>query len=271
MYRMGDGVSQDKAEAFRWYATAAKHGSAEAMFNVGASHYNGDGIGPNEFTAYAWFLLAKDAGDRAADDAVRRSSEHASPSEKAETYLQVAAMYEKGDQIPKDEEKSVRWLRTAADLTPYSKVVVAMHFLTGPDPSRYYGEALGLCRAAAKGDFPLGQYCVGYIYRKGYGVTQDSFEAVKWYQKAAFTVNVPAMMELAEMYSIGEGTKIDRPSAFVLYVRASMMRVNGARQKANELASQMTKDELKKAEGKLRDQRLDPKQVFAALKANGPS
>src|SRR5262245_60871844 len=70
LYRMGQGVPQDKQEAVRWYRRAAKHGSAVAMFNLGAAYYNGDGVGIDDVTSCAWFLVAQEAGYSQADQAV---------------------------------------------------------------------------------------------------------------------------------------------------------------------------------------------------------
>jgi len=51
-YRMGEGVEKDKEEAVRWYRKAAKHGSAAAMFNLGAAYYNGDGVGVDDVVSH---------------------------------------------------------------------------------------------------------------------------------------------------------------------------------------------------------------------------
>ncbi len=264
MYRFGEAVPRDKVEAARWYAKGAKHGCAEAMFNLGASYYNGDGVASNEFTAYAWFLLAQDAGDSMARDAVQRSAATLSPTDKAGALMQIATMYEKGDQLPKSEEQMLRWLREAAEINSPAKVRLAVHLLSRPDAPQYYGQALDLCKAAAK-DYSPGFSCVGYIHRKGLGVTQDSAEAVKWYQKGVAASNPASMLALAEMYSVGEGTKVDRPAAFVLLLRAYAMGISDAKKKASQLLGQMDKSELKRVERTLWDQKLDPKKVFAEM------
>jgi len=62
MYRSGRGVAQDKVEAVNWYRKAAKQRYPNAMFNLGSAYYNGDGVGIDDITAYAWFLLAENFG-----------------------------------------------------------------------------------------------------------------------------------------------------------------------------------------------------------------
>ena len=269
MYRTGEGVSLDKEEAVRWYASGAKHGSPQAMFNLGTSYYNGDGVASNEFTAYAWFLLAGDAGDPIGVDAARRSAASMSKTETSDALLQIAAMYEKGDQLPKSDEQAVLWLRKAAEIDSRGKLRLAVHLLNGPGAPQSYVQILDLCKAAAK-DYAPAQSCVGYMYRKGLGVPQDPAEAAKWYQKGAAASNAAAILALAEMYSSGEGMKVDRPAAFMLLFRASMMDISGSREKARALLPEMSKSEVKEVQKKLSDQRFDPKKVFAAIQAHSP-
>jgi hypothetical protein len=265
-YRTGEGVARDKEEAARWYANAAKHGSPEGMFNLGVCYYNGDGVGSNEFTAYAWFLLAQDAGDKLAEDAVSRSAAAMSKGETAAAFMRIADMYEKGEELPKDEMGSVRWLRKAAEIDSVGKVRLATHLLQGPNVGQNYAQAIELCKAAAR-DYTVALDCVGDVYRKGLGVPRSPAEAAKWYLQAAAYSDSRAMLVLAEMYSTGEGMKVDRPAAFLLLFRASQRRITGAAQKASELLRQMDKREVQQVERKLRDQHLDPKKVFAALQA----
>jgi TPR repeat protein len=136
MYRLGQGVARDKVEAFHWYEKAAHHGSAKGMFNLGTCHYNGDGVGSNEYTAYNWFLLAQDRGYAVAEEAAKRSAATMSKKETADAYIQIAEMYSKGEELPKDDAQSLLWMRKAADIDPSGKVRLAVHFLTGPEGTR---------------------------------------------------------------------------------------------------------------------------------------
>lgn len=44
MYNIGIGVTQDFAEAARWYHMAAERGDANAQHNLGVMYDNGDGV-----------------------------------------------------------------------------------------------------------------------------------------------------------------------------------------------------------------------------------
>lgn len=67
------------------------------------------------------------------------------------------------------------------------------------------------------------------------------------------------------MYAIGEGTKADRPEAFMMYFAAGLMRAEDAFPKALALWQQMDNAERKKVDGKLKEQHLDPKKAIALL------
>jgi TPR repeat protein len=264
MYWGGLGVERNKEEAVRWYHKAAKLGNPRAMFNLGASYYNGEGAPSNVFLAYAWFLLAQDAGDAAANDAVPRTAAGMSARETADTLLQISDMFEKGEELLQNDAEAVKWYRKAAKSDSRARVLLATHLINGSGVQQNFSEAMDLCRSAAKNYAP-GNYCVGYLYRNGLGVGRDSVEAVKWYQKAAATRHVKAMLELAEMYSAGEGTGINRPEAFLCFFRAAQANAKDARRKASALLLEMNRNEHKDLEKKLRQQSLDPKKVFEAL------
>lgn len=109
MYRIGQGVSRDKEEAVRWYRKAARQGNPQALFNLGVSYYNGDGVPSDSIVAYSWFLLAQDAGNPMAEDAVKRSAEDGGRMGTPDALMQVAAMYEKGIDLPQSYSEAARW------------------------------------------------------------------------------------------------------------------------------------------------------------------
>ena len=267
MYRLGLGVSRDKEEAVRWYQKAAKQGNAQAMFNLGISYYNGDGVPSNPTLAYAWFLLAQDAGSPAADDAVKRSAEEGGRMGTPEALLQVAAMYEKGNELPQSYADAAKWYRKAADLSPLAQFNLASMLIDGKGVPQDYGQAMTLCRDAAKQNFAPAQFCIGFLYKHGLGIPADPKEAVKWYERA--NRYVPSMMALAEMYWKADGVKMDRSEAYYYLFLASRKGATGARAQAQTLWKEMSKDDLKHLEKKLRDLHYDPQKVFASMQ--GPA
>ena len=63
MYREGQGVPQDSAEAAKWYRKAADQGHAGAQGNLGSFYYRGQGV-PQDFTEAAkWYRKAAEQGN----------------------------------------------------------------------------------------------------------------------------------------------------------------------------------------------------------------
>jgi len=62
-YDSGLGVRQDRAEAVRWFRTAAEQGNAEAQYNLGVMYGNGFGVPQDYVQAYMWFTLATASGE----------------------------------------------------------------------------------------------------------------------------------------------------------------------------------------------------------------
>jgi TPR repeat protein len=264
-YEEGNGVSQNDALAATWYRKAARLGNPQAMFNLGVSYYNGDGVPSNPTSAYAWFLSAEDAGNSAAQDAVRRRTEEAGRMGPADAFQQIAAMYETGDVLPQNYVEAIKWYRKAADLSSKAGVKLASIFIDGKGVAPDYGQAMTLCRNAAKQNYPAGIYCVGYLYERGLGTQVASKEAAKWYAEASKDGNGPSMMALGEMYWKGDGRGIDRPEAYYFFPRAYQRGMPNAKTRAQAVMKEMSKDDVKHLERKLIERHLDPQKVRAIM------
>src|SRR5450759_1692369 len=59
MYAFGNGVTQDYAEAIRWYRKAADQGYVSAMITLGVIYATGRGVPRDPVEAHAWFNIAK--------------------------------------------------------------------------------------------------------------------------------------------------------------------------------------------------------------------
>ena len=62
MYNRGEGVTQDYAEAVKWYRKAAEQGNAKAQNNLGAMYDNGYGVTQDYAEAAKWFRKAAEQG-----------------------------------------------------------------------------------------------------------------------------------------------------------------------------------------------------------------
>ena len=63
MYDKGLGVTQDYAEAVRWYRKAADQGNAPAQYNLGFMYDKGWGVAQDYVQAYMWYNLAAAKGN----------------------------------------------------------------------------------------------------------------------------------------------------------------------------------------------------------------
>jgi uncharacterized protein len=96
MYERGQGVPQNRQEAFTWYRLAADQGNASAQFFLGTDYQLGQGVPEDHKEAVKWFRLAADQGLAGAQ-------------------YSLGFEYERGYAVSQDYKESVRWYRLAAD------------------------------------------------------------------------------------------------------------------------------------------------------------
>ena len=63
MYKLGQSVPLDYAEAAIWYRKAADHGDAGAQTSLGLMYASGEGVRQDQAQAAIWFRKAADQGD----------------------------------------------------------------------------------------------------------------------------------------------------------------------------------------------------------------
>jgi len=94
MYDNGRGVSEDDAEAVRWFRLAAEQGNGSAQYNLGVMYINGDGVPKDRVLALMWCLLSASQGNETARS--RKQS------------------FEQGmtrEQITEAQERALTWIR----------------------------------------------------------------------------------------------------------------------------------------------------------------
>ena len=67
MYALGQGVTQDYAEAVKWFRRAADQGLAQAQTKLGAMYSMGDGVTQDYVIAHMWFNIAAASGNANAE------------------------------------------------------------------------------------------------------------------------------------------------------------------------------------------------------------
>ncbi len=63
MYRDGQGVPQNDAEAVQWYRKAAEQGDASAQYKLGIGYGKGQGVPQDDAEAAKWYRKAAEQGD----------------------------------------------------------------------------------------------------------------------------------------------------------------------------------------------------------------
>ena len=273
-YLIGEGLNKNVAEALEWFHKSARQGNPSAMYHLGAAFYNGDGVEVDDAQAYAWFRLAKEAGYTKASEAVARAESELKPQTITVGLENIAAMYEKGVDLPESRVEAARWWSAAAARGDEdANVGMAFNTLMAESAQRDdLKKARQACLKAANNKNHRAEYCLGYLYQHGLGVAPDDKRARRWYQLAADKGQLEAIRTLAVMEAAGEGGKVDRVAAFLLYARLLEMREKDALPSLAVLRSQLTPKEWTLLQQPLRQMRIDPAKLDRVLQNNkGPA
>lgn len=96
LYKWGQGVEQNYAQAVKWYLKAAEQGDADSELNLGYAYETGSGTKKNEKEASKWL-------ERAAEQGI------------TEAEYAIGAAYLRGKGVRKDEVAAAHWFEKAAE------------------------------------------------------------------------------------------------------------------------------------------------------------
>lgn len=273
-YLIGEGLEKNLAEALQWFHKSARQRNPSAMYHLGAAYYNGDGVEVNDAQAYAWFRLAKEAGYTKAVEAIERAESELKPQMITVGLEHIAEMYEKGRDLPENRAEAARWWSAAAARGDEdANVGMAFNILRAEGVQRDdLNKARQACMKAASRQNHRAEYCLGYLYQHGLGVAPDAKRARHWYELAADKGQLEATRTLAVMEAAGEGGKVDRVAAFLLYARLLEMRDKDALKSLSMLRGEITPKEWKLLQQPLRHMRIDPAKLDLVLQhSEGPT
>jgi hypothetical protein len=166
-YAEGQEVSQDFAEAARWYRKAADQGLVFAQLNLGLMYATGQGVPQDYAEAVRWYRKAADQGYAGAQ-------------------ASLGVMYDRGWGVPQDYAEAVRWHRKAADQgDAAAQYSLGVMYDRGRGVPQDYAEAVRWYRKAADQGLVFAQLNLGVMYQDGRGVPQDYAEAYVWFNLAA--------------------------------------------------------------------------------------
>ncbi len=167
MYRKGQGVKRDFAQAAKWYRVSAEKGYAKAQLGLGALYAVGRGIARNDAEAVKWWLLAAQSGN-------------------AEAQFKLGVMYAKGRGVARNYKRALTWYRRAAG-QGYAKAqfFLGSLYYRGRGVAQDKAEAAKWYRLAAKQGHGKAQFNIGVMYYKGAGVAKNNSEAYFYLSLAA--------------------------------------------------------------------------------------
>jgi len=115
MFALGEGVTQDYAESVKWYRLAADQGDAASQYSLGLRYMNGQGVPQNDLEAVKWFRLAANQGY-------------------AQGQAFLASMYSGGRGVPQDDIEALKWTKLAAEQGHVnSQVIVGGSYVNSQD------------------------------------------------------------------------------------------------------------------------------------------
>jgi localization factor PodJL len=88
---MGTGVAVDERAAVEWFRRAAEAGLQDSQYNLARLYEQGYGVTQNAAEAYKWYLIAGAGGDAEARSSAERLKATLSPDSQAAAQRSAAA------------------------------------------------------------------------------------------------------------------------------------------------------------------------------------
>jgi TPR repeat protein len=207
---------RDPKAAFAWLCSAAEHGRAHAMEEVGLRYSNGAGVERDFVKAAQWFEMARAAGDASAGTLLAECYLYGKGVTKNESKAisllrgsvaakdpramdQLANCYHKGIGVAQDDAEAFRLYNQAAGLHYLDSAGnLGVLYLTseatnlGKNLTARTQAAVKLFRDGAKENNAFCMYLYARCLEAGNGLPQDVNAATDWYRRAAEAGNRPA-------------------------------------------------------------------------------
>ena len=231
-------------EAVEHFKSAALNGYPNAMAYLGYCYIHEKGVGENRDMGYrylkmaaehddiaAWYFLGEyhaaeksEKSDSTAFDCYMRAAQKGHRQAQAA----VAAFYEEGCGVAKDDSLSIKWYMAAAEKEDaYALYRMGLYHEKQDLSLNLKGKALRksptfgyMLRAAEKG-MPEAYIKIAQYYTTGGYVKKSKKKAFVWYERAAESGNLQAQEYVAECYEKGRCTEKDDNAAYEWYKRAA--------------------------------------------------
>lgn len=162
--------------------------------------------------------------------------------------LELAAIYAKGEGVPKDNAAAARWFLKAAEQGDANA-----QFILGQRYSKDVAEAVKWFSKAAEQGHGEARMNLGGIYIAGKGVLKNSTEAAKWFLLSAEQGNPAAQCQIGRMHLTGAGVPKDDVEAYKWSNLASAQGNMAAKKVLVFLEKRMTPEQIAEGQKRSRD------------------
>jgi uncharacterized protein len=224
MYRYGEGVPRDYAEALKWYRKVAKKGNAHAQRTLKSMYHWGEGVPKDGSKAVEWYREAAEQGDREAQEKLGRMYyfgegvsedskealkwyQKAADQGSADAQYMLGEMYRDGEGVTKDNVLShfwftlsgggeAFWLSRSGRRNADSEIVELEKRMTSEElKEAALKKITWLTKAAEAGDAEA-RKCLGKMYRDGDGVPKDNVLSHIWFSLSERFIALTELVEL---------------------------------------------------------------------------
>lgn len=246
MYLYGDEsaqVSQDYAQAFKYYEMASAQNDNVAINNLGSLYYNGIGTSRDIIKATQMFSKAAELGN-------------------TEAMVNLAFIYlsEQGD-FYRPKEAIELFNKASVAKNPTADFMLGYAYYKGFMVEKNYLKAFELIKRAANTGYDEAMYVLSMMYMNGEGTPQNYGNGVKVLDLAVKQGNVPSMMELGYILANGEKYPKNIYKAHILFNIASVRGAEGAAERRDILRKNMKIEELLQAQSAAEAYKEQPSQL----------
>lgn len=243
LYLYGDkNTAIDYNLALSYYQKAADKKNAVALNNLGSLHFNGIGTPVNYAKAIEYFTEAAQLGS---DDAAVNL---------AIIYLGSDTRDKKRDELT----KVLALLEQSKENNNIAKYLLGYCYMQGFLVKQDYKKAFPLVKAAADAEYDEAQLVLADFYINGWGTPKNYNRAVQFLKNAAAQGNAHAMLKLGDILTEGKIYTRDIKSAHVQYNVASVMGIDEAADKRDELEKKIKIDDLLSIQAEAEDYTPSP-------------
>jgi len=197
MYINGDGVEQNNFIAYSWLSLSAVQGNqmaktAQAELTGQMTNREIGKVQEISTTCVAgdckskWAEILSEWQETQRMSASELQALVMKASNDVDAQYKLHQLYDRGEIVSRDREKSIEWLKRAAENGHTgAQNHMGLRAKVGSGQSKNYEVANKWFRLSAAQGYAEAQFYLGQSYRYGLGVSENKVEAIKWYKLAA--------------------------------------------------------------------------------------